>query len=70
MLAMRLGGDPAAIAAMRQALDGAGPDLGDPDGPPALVAAVQAARGANDGTIPLDAARAAWQAARRYSLPD
>jgi hypothetical protein len=70
MLATRLGGDRAAIAAMRQALAGPGPELNDPAGAPALVAATQAARAANDGAISLDEARAAWEAARRYSLPD
>jgi len=70
MLATRLGGDRAAIAAMRQALDGPGPELNDPAGPAALVAATMAARAAKDGTISLDDARAAWEAARRYSLPD
>jgi hypothetical protein len=70
MLATRLGGDRAAIAAMRQALAGASPELQDPAGPPALVAATQAARAASDGAISLDDARAAWEAARRYSLPD
>jgi hypothetical protein len=70
MLATRLGGDRAAATAMRQALAGPGPELHDPAGPPALVAATQAARAANDGLISLDDARAAWDAARRYSLPD
>ena len=70
MLATRLGGDRAAIAAMRQALAGPDPELNDPAGPPTLVAATQAARAANDGAISLDDARAAWEAARRYSLPD
>ena len=70
MLATRLGGDRAALAAMRQALEGFAHDLPDPAGPPTLVAATQAARAANDGAITLDDARAAWEAARRYSLPD
>jgi hypothetical protein len=70
MLATRLGGDRAAIAAMRQALAGPDSELNDPAGPPTLVAATQAARAANDGPISLDDARAAWEAARRYSLPD
>ncbi len=55
---------------MRQALDGFAPDLADPAGPPALVVATQAARAANDGAIALADARAAWETARRYSLPD
>jgi hypothetical protein len=70
MLATRLGGDRAAIAAVRQALDGFAHDLLDPAGPPALVVATQAARAANDGVISLADARAAWEIARRYSLPD
>jgi len=70
MLATRLGGDRAAIAAMRQAFEGFALDLADPAGPPALVVATQAARAANDGTITLADARAAWETARRYSLPD
>ena len=70
MLAARLGGDRATVEALRRALGDAQSELRDPDGPPALVAAVQAARGANDGAITLEAARAAWDAARRFSLPD
>jgi len=70
MLATRLGGDRAAIAAVRQALDGFAHDLLDPTGPPALIVATQAARAANDGVITLIDARAAWETARRYSLPD
>jgi len=70
MLATRLGGDRAALAAMRQALEGFAHDLLDPAGPPALVVATQAARAANDGVISLADARAAWETARRYSLPD
>ena len=70
MLATRLGGDRAALAAVRQALDGFAHDLLDPSGPPALVVATQAARAANDGVITLADARAAWETARRYSLPD
>jgi hypothetical protein len=70
MLATRLGGDRAALVAMRQALDGVAHDLLDPSGPPALVVATQAARAANDGLISLADARAAWEIARRYSLPD
>jgi hypothetical protein len=70
MLATRLGGDRAALAAMRQALDGSADELLDPSGPPALIVATQAARAANDGVITLADARAAWEAARRYSLPD
>lgn len=70
MLAARLGGDDAALAAMRQALAGPGPSLPDPVGPPALALAVQATRGANDGTLSLGDARAAWETAGRYALPD
>jgi hypothetical protein len=70
MLATRLGGDRAALAAMRQALEGFGHELPDPPGPPALVVATQAARAANDGVMTLADARAAWETARRYSLPD
>lgn len=70
MLATRLGGDRAAIAAARQGLEGLAHELADPAGPPALVAATQAARAANDGTIALADARAAWETARRFSLPD
>jgi len=70
MLATRLGGDREAVTAMRQALAGPGLILPDPVGPPALLLALQAARGANDGTLSLDDARAAWATAERYSLPD
>jgi hypothetical protein len=70
MLATRLGGDQAAIAAMRRALDGGADELLDPAGPSALVVATQAARAANDGVITLADARTAWETALRYSLPD
>ncbi len=70
MLAVKLGGDGAANAAMNAALLSALADLPDPAGPPALVAAAQAARAANGGAISVADARAAWDIARRYALPD
>jgi hypothetical protein len=70
MLAIRLGGDRASLAAMRAALAGSGPTLAEPPGASALADAMEAARGANDGPITLADAREAWEIALRYSLPD
>ncbi|THD50189.1 MAG: hypothetical protein E7774_00140 [Bradyrhizobium sp.] len=68
MLAVRLGGDRAALAAIREALAGHGPYLADLAGPPSLVAAIDAARGAG-GAISLADAQSAWEVASRYTLP-
>jgi hypothetical protein len=70
MLAVKLSGDRAANSAMNAALSNALADLPDPAGPPALVEAAQAARAANGGAISIADARAAWEVARRYALPD
>jgi hypothetical protein len=70
MLAVKLSGDGAANSAMSAALAGALADLPDPDRPPALTQATQAARAANGGAISIAQARAAWEIARRYALPD
>ena len=69
-LAVRLSGDGAANSAMSAALSSETADLPDPAGPPALVEATRAARAANDGVISISDARAAWDVARRYTLPD
>jgi len=65
-----LSGDRAAVSAMETALSSGQADLPDPSGPPALVEAAQTARAANDGAISIADARAAWDVARRYALPD
>ncbi len=70
MLAVKLSGDGAANAAMNVALASAIDELLDPPGPPALTQATQAARAANGGAISIAQARAAWEIARRYALPD
>jgi hypothetical protein len=70
MLAVKQSGDGAANSAMSAALAGALADLPDPDRPPALTQATQAARAANGGAISIAQARAAWEIARRYALPD
>ena len=70
MLAIRLGGDRAATAAMVEALAETGPYLAEPAGPPALAAATGAAHAANDSAITAADAREAWEVALRYSLPD
>ncbi len=70
MLAVKQSGDGAANSAMSAALSSALADLPDPAGPPALVEATRAARAANDGVISISDARAAWDVARRYALPD
>lgn len=70
MLAVRQSGDGAAKAAMRASLASSLAELPDPAGAASLVAATQAARAANDGTISLADARAAWDIAGRYTLAD
>ena len=61
--------DDDAQAALRDRLaDGAG-ELADVAGPPALIAAIRAARAANNGSIPIEDARAAAAIADRYALP-
>jgi hypothetical protein len=69
-LAVKLSGDGAAVSAMETALSSGQADLPDPFGPPALVEAAKTARAANDGAISIADARAAWDIARRYALPD
>ena len=70
MLAVKQSGDGAANSAMFAALSSGLSDLPDLAGPPALAEATQAARAANDGAIAMSDARAAWDVARRYALPD
>jgi hypothetical protein len=70
MLAVRLGGDRAAVSAMEAALASAAADLPDPSAPPALAEAAKAARAANERPLSLLDARAAWDVARRYAIPD
>jgi hypothetical protein len=72
MLATRLSGDRSAVAAMRETLGaGVNPYLADPpSAPPALIAAMEAVRGAGGGSLARADARAAWDVALRYSLPD
>ena len=61
--------DDDAQAALRSRLtEGAG-ELADVAGPPALIAAIRAARAANNGSIPIEDARAAAAVADRYALP-
>ncbi len=61
--------DDDAQAALRARLaDGPG-ELADAAGPPALIAAIRAARAANNGSIPIEDARAAAAVADRYALP-
>ncbi len=57
-----------ARAAMRDQLAGGSSELGDVEGPAALVSAVRTARAANNGAISLEDARAAGEIARRYAL--
>ena len=60
--------DEEARAAMHDRLAGGGDELGDFDGPEALVKAVKSARAANNGAISIVDARAAEAIARRYAL--
>jgi hypothetical protein len=69
-LATQLSGDGAAKTALAAELARSErAELSDPSGPPELVEATRAARAANDGVIWLTDARAAWEAARRYTPP-
>jgi len=69
MLAVIRGGGIPAVERLRQLIAGAQETLGDPVGPPALLAAVRMARAANNGTIATADAAAAMEAARRYVFP-
>jgi hypothetical protein len=60
--------DEDARAAMHSRLVGGAVELGDFDGPEALVKAVKSARAANNGAISIADARAAEAIARRYAL--
>ena len=61
--------DDDAQAAMRERLTEGSGELADVAGPPALIAAIKAARAANNGSIPIEDARAAAEVAHRYALP-
>jgi hypothetical protein len=61
--------DDNAQAALRDRLTYAGGELSDVTGPPALIAAIRAARAANNGSISIEDARAAAEVADRYALP-
>ena len=60
--------DAQAALRSRRLTQGAG-ELADVAGPPALIAAIRAARAANNGSIPIEDARAAAAVADRYALP-
>ncbi len=55
--------------ALRDRLAYASGELTDVTGPPALIEAIRAARAANNGSIPIEDARAAAEVADRYALP-
>ena len=61
--------DDNAQAALRDRLTYASGELTDVSGPPALIAAIRAVRGANNGSISIEDARAAAEIADRYALP-
>ena len=61
--------DDDAQAALRSRLTDTAGELADVAGPPALIAAIRAARAANNGSIPIEDARAAAAVADRYALP-
>jgi hypothetical protein len=61
--------DDDARAALRDRLAYGSGELTDVGGPPALTAAIRAARAANNGSISIEDARAAGETARRYALP-
>ena len=56
-------------AALRDRLAYGSGELTDVTGPPALIEAIRAARVANNGSIPIEDARAAAEIADRYALP-
>jgi hypothetical protein len=68
MQAVAFADDDAQAAMLERLANGSG-ELTDISGPPALVAAVKAARAANDGSISIDDARDAAETALRYALP-
>jgi len=55
---------------LHEAVFADGGAFADPSGPPALVAATQAARAAHGEPITTAHARSAWNAARRYAPQD
>jgi CO/xanthine dehydrogenase Mo-binding subunit len=61
--------DDNARASLRDRLAYGSGELTDVPGPPALIEAIRAARGANNGSIPIEDARAAAEIADRYALP-
>jgi hypothetical protein len=61
--------DDNAQAALRDRLAYGSGELSDVTGPPALIEAIRAARAANNGSIPIEDARAAAEIAERYALP-
>jgi hypothetical protein len=68
MLALGQSGDDEAMAGMDPLLAAKEGLLADPDGPPALLAAVRAARTASEGVLTVSDAIAARDLARRYQL--
>ena len=68
MQAVAFAGDDAQTAMLERLAYGSG-ELSDINSPPTLVAAVRAARAANNGTISIEDARDAAETALRYSLP-
>jgi hypothetical protein len=61
--------DDNARAALRDRLAYGSGELTDVTGPPVLIEAIKAARAANNGSIPIEDARAAAEIADRYALP-
>ena len=61
--------DDNAQAALRDRLAYGTGELTDVTGPPALIEAIRTARAANNGSIPIEDARAAAEIADRYALP-
>jgi hypothetical protein len=68
MLALGQSGDREAVAALETLLNSQDGILREPEGPPALAAAVRAARAASGGDFSIAEAVAARDAARRYQL--
>jgi KAP family P-loop domain len=68
MQAVAFAGDDVQAAMLERLANGSG-ELTEVNGPPALVAAVKAARTANNGSISIEDARDAAETALRYALP-
>ena len=68
ILALAMGDDPTHFGALRRMMSEAVDAVSDPEGPQALVAAMQAARGANRGSLLARDIADAWASVQRFVL--